>query len=74
MARSKKHRLPLPEDDFDPREFIKESEELEEDFLTERLDVPELIEAGIATDEEIQEHIQKDFDFLNEYFSGDNDG
>jgi len=74
MARVNKRRLPSPEDDFDPREFIKEIKEVEEDLLTEKMDIPEKIEAGLATDEEIQEHMRKDLDFFNEYFPGDDDG
>jgi hypothetical protein len=42
--------------------------QLEEDINTEKNELSEKIEAGIATDEEINEAMQKEFEFAAKYF------
>lgn len=42
--------------------------ELEEDINTQKAELSEKIEAGIATDEEINEAMQKEFEFAAKYF------
>lgn len=43
--------------------------EVEEDLLTEKNDMANRIEAGIATPEEIENYMQEDFQFINKYLS-----
>lgn len=47
---------------------ILEMEELEDDLATEKMDMAERIEAGLATPEEIMEYMQQDAEFMNKYF------
>lgn len=42
--------------------------QLEEDINTQKTDLSERIEAGIATDEEINKAMQKEFEFAAKYF------
>lgn len=42
--------------------------ELESDLLTQRMELTHKIEAGTATDEEIREDEQKEFEFAAKYF------
>ncbi len=42
--------------------------QLEEDINTQKAELSEKIEAGIATDEEINEAMQKEFEFAAKYF------
>jgi len=42
--------------------------ELETDLLTQKMELTHKIEAGIATDEEIREDEQKEFEFAAKYF------
>jgi hypothetical protein len=44
------------------------SEQEVEDFNTERMDMPERIEAGLATPREIEDHMRKDFEMFGEFF------
>lgn len=43
--------------------------QLSEDILTEKYDLSERIEAGLATEEEIQEDMDKEIAFMNKYFT-----
>jgi hypothetical protein len=44
----------------------------EEDFRTERADMPERIAAGLATKAEINKYMQDDFNFINETYGPGN--
>lgn len=41
---------------------------LAQDIMTEKMDVAERIEAGIATEEQINNYMQEDFNFINKYY------
>lgn len=42
--------------------------QLECDMLTEKMEMPYKIEAGTATNKEVHDYMQKDFDFINTYY------
>ena len=52
---------------YNDQEII-EMEELADDLGTEKMDMAERIEAGLATPEEIVEYMQQDADFMKKYF------
>ena len=46
-------------------------ENLREDLMTEKMDMQERIEAGIATQEQIEEYMSQDIAFMNATYDND---
>jgi hypothetical protein len=45
-----------------------QNERLAIDIATKKMEIPEKIEAGLATEQEIEDYMQEDFDFINKYY------